>query len=951
VTVEEIDRVMQKIASSCHFSSPSVQASRVSPSIDKEHELRELYRRVSPRDGKWLTRLILKNYEPVVLEPNTVYRGLHTLLPTILKVQEDFAVAGRFLQEHVRQKGVTGADLSRDDLALRLRPKLGVKVGRQPWHKGRSIKHSLDMSHGRMSCEDKLDGEYCQIHIDLSKGYNCIQIFSKSGKDSTRDRSKLHDAIRNSLHLGQRSCPLKTGCILEGELLVYSDKEKKVLGFEKIRKHVSRSGAFLGTEQDSQPHSYEHLMIVYFDILMVDSESLLGVRHSQRRKILEGLIHCREGQSQLVRRHIIDCDKRSAASDLRRIFARCITDRAEGLVLKSDDPYFDFSTRRRPYSSSCIKLKKEYIGGFGDVGDFAVVGARYDAAKAKSYDLPNLKWTHFYIGCLDNKNEVVRWGRQPVFVVTNVVELNATQMESFITHANPPYVAEPGNESTVIKIAPGIDMGKRPSAIFTDPPVFDIRCFSFHKEGNTGFWSPRFAMVNKIHSDRSYVDVLSFTDLQKAARMEKEMPPPSDSQELMGWIAALEQADPKGTTVERTSQTTTITTVSTVRTELTPSPVQPSKAREWDNMPPFPESPLSAMRRAKTTQITAGELPTPPTSSALEPPIQDAPVVSRVRVIESSQKRKCELGTAPRQPKARKQRAGESPPTSSLVRASSNSQRTPRGALADITSSSQSRDNAGVLPQLPNRRITGIHSFREPSIPPQSSSGLSSASFQTALEQCRPSIVVEVSDSTNCNIRTSSRFHLSQADDTPRPSLRHEMSVINLANSTASTSSTTQELSCIFSGSACPLRHVSFLLAPCIANMPWLTEDLFSKHGISTTDFIITPDGWTHLGPLSGITTPGGCTSTVGCSGRRKKIVLVERRRKDATAALLQEVGALQLRRRNGGREYVPVFDWRVIEALTDEEAGHTCLPGKVEARFDIRSAASVWKKYWVGLA
>lgn len=943
--------MLHNIASNCHFSSPSVRASRSNQSVGKEFELGDLYRRVSERDAKWLTRLILKNYDPLILDPNTVYRGFHPLLPTILKVQDDFTVAGRFLQEHVRRKGVTGADLSRDDVALRLKPKLGVKVGRQPWLKGRSIKNCLDMSHGRMSCEDKLDGEYCQIHIDLSKGRNCIQIFSKSGKDSTQDRSKLHEAIRNSLHLGRRSCFLKTGCILVGELLVYSDQEKKILGFEKIRKHVSRSGAFLGTEQDSQPHPYEHLMIVYFDVLMIDGESLLGVGQSQRRKRLEELIHCQEGQSQLVRRHIIDCDKRTAASDLRCIFARCITDRGEGLVLKADDPYFNFNTRRRPYSSSCIKLKKEYIGGFGDVGDFAVVGARYDAVKAKSYDLSNVKWTHFYVGCLDNKDEVERWGRMPSFVVTNVVELNATQMDSFINHANPRYTTEQENKSIVLKIAPGIDNGKRPSAIFTDPPVFDIRCFSFQEEGNTGFWSPRFPMVNKIHFDRSYVDVLSFLELQDAARLEKEMPPPSDSQELMGWIAALEQADPRNAAVDRASQSTTVTTVSTVRTEVTPSPIQSSKASQRGSIPiAVPESPLAAIRKSQSTaQIPSDGPLTPPRSSALAPRVKDVPAVSGA--AKPTRKRTFDSQTTPRQPKARKHTAGDSPTSSSPVQPSSSSQPTPRGALADITSSSQSRDNVGALPKLLNRRLTGIHSFHIPSLVNQSSdSALSSASFHTTPELCRHPVNMEIPDSQDLNIRSSSPSFQTETDDTPRPKVQSAIALPSETSNITHTKKNDQSYTCIFSGTACPLRNVSFLLAPCIANMPWLTEDLFSKHAIHHANIVASPEEWKDM-PSSGASTLTGTASTERSPRRRKKIVLVEARRKEATDTLLREVESARLRRRNGRREYVPVFDWRVIEALTNEEGEHKCVVGKVEARFDIRSAASVWKKYWVGLA
>ena len=158
-------------------------------------ELAELYRRLSARDAKWLTRLILKNFEPVVLDPQTVYRSCHQLLPLLLKVQDDFTVVGRVLQQHNRNRSVTSELRESDELTKYLKPTLGVKVGRQTWLKARSIQHCLKMSRGRMSCEEKIDGEYCQIHIDLSKGRDCIQIFSKSGKDSTKDRIELHKYV------------------------------------------------------------------------------------------------------------------------------------------------------------------------------------------------------------------------------------------------------------------------------------------------------------------------------------------------------------------------------------------------------------------------------------------------------------------------------------------------------------------------------------------------------------------------------------------------------------------------------------------------------------------------------------------------------------------------------------------------------------------------------------
>jgi len=108
------------------------------------------------------------------------------------------------------------------------------------------------MADGRyMSLQRKYDGEYCQIHVDLSRGENYIKIFAKSGKDATRDRIGVHGAIKKGLRIGESDCRFKSRCIVDAELLVYSDKEKKILDFHKIRKYVSRSGAYIGTERDS----------------------------------------------------------------------------------------------------------------------------------------------------------------------------------------------------------------------------------------------------------------------------------------------------------------------------------------------------------------------------------------------------------------------------------------------------------------------------------------------------------------------------------------------------------------------------------------------------------------------------------------------------------------------------------------------------------------------------
>ncbi|KAK0668893.1 hypothetical protein QBC41DRAFT_356198 [Cercophora samala] len=828
VTVEEIDGLLHGIAAACRFSSPSVRSSGMSSigSTPAEQELGigELYRRLPARDAKWLTRMILKNYEPVIIDPGTVYRSIHPLLPAILKVQDDITVAGAILDKQRRERTVTG----RNELAQHLKPRLGVKIGRQTWIKGRSIKHCLGMVHGRISCEEKLDGEYCQIHIDLSKGKDCIQIFSKSGKDSTRDRFKLHDAIRDSLQIDQPACPIKKGCILEGELVVYSDKEHRILDFHKIRKHVSRSGTFIGTAQDSQAHPWEHLMIVYYDVLMIDDTSLLSVKHSDRFQKLKDLITVIPGHSALVKRVLIDCDRRTAKSDLRRAFAKCITAKGEGLVLKSDDPYFDFDSMRRPYRCCAIKLKKEYIGNFGDVGDFAVVGARYDAAKARTYDIPRLKWTHFYVGCLENKEEVERFGKKPRFVVTNVVELNKTQMATMVAYVNPECVSADENSAIDLRIELGIDEGRGPVFIFPTPPVVDLRCFSFDKEGNTGFWSPRFPVVTKVHCDRSFQDTISFQQLQELAEEARNMAAPEDSQEILTWVANLQGTEPSS--------------------QPTPTASQRSLVSRHTTTPPSPSTNVTPQvcRRISNGALT---ISTPLTSSVSSWAIT---LENRKRSVDTLESDFEQENKVPRLTR------GQSAPGASTR---------PIPALASIAMP----EPASVLVAAARSAPTASAPIRAPVL----SRSVTVSSVSTG--------------NTRCHTLPAS----------------------------------------------CGLSSFSVLLSPCIANFPYV-GDLLRSHGIYEP--VIDANVWKDKRFAS-----------------TKRLALVEPQRPEATEAFFNTIRSLDLKKRGlNEHEYIPIFDWRVLEKLKAEEARKGRETRERDERFavvmmDKGRFGEIWQKFSQG--
>lgn len=125
-----------------------------------------------------------------------------------------------------------------------------------------------------------------------------------------------------------------------------------------------------------------HLALVFFDVLSLDSTSLLTTPYSQRRTILESLILISPGESMISERVPIlmsSSDKTEQPQILlEKVFASIITNHQEGLIIKADEGYYhDF---RMPW----VKLKRDYIPGYGDALDLVVVGAGWDKVRART---------------------------------------------------------------------------------------------------------------------------------------------------------------------------------------------------------------------------------------------------------------------------------------------------------------------------------------------------------------------------------------------------------------------------------------------------------------------------------------------------------------------------------------------------------------------------------------
>ncbi|KAH7115532.1 hypothetical protein EDB81DRAFT_819664, partial [Dactylonectria macrodidyma] len=409
-------------------------------------------------------------------------------------------------------------------------------TARATYEKARSIRHCCQLAGPRrMSVERKYDGEYCQIHIDLNKSGADIKIFSKSGRDSTSDRMGIHRALRDSLELDTAGCKIKKRCILEGELLVWNE-DGRIEPFHKIRRHVKRSGRFLGAARDSPVESSEHLMIMFYDILLLDGIVCGLETHDERRRRLQSLVRRIPGRTDIGSREVIKFSSFDAAERLSETFARAITQRWEGFVLKGcDDPYFSFNGNR-PF----IKLKKDYIPGLGDTADFVIIGGRRDAADEHELGIGSLWWTSFYVGCIENKDEVCRFNVKPRFRIIDTIDRHGISKENIAYLNRHGYFTRAPFAKSIPEFDVLLEPTRRlqPVELFKHPFIVEVVGAGFDKPANVSYFALRFPRVLKVHEDRSFRDTISFEELQEMAQSCLEIPDDGE-QEEKSWLRRL----------------------------------------------------------------------------------------------------------------------------------------------------------------------------------------------------------------------------------------------------------------------------------------------------------------------------------------------------------------------------------------------------------------------------
>jgi DNA ligase-4 len=513
-----------------------------------------------------------------------------------------------------------------------------------------------------------------QIHIDLARGDGWLKIYSKSGRDSTEDRAGLRDTIKKCLRIGTDKCRFKRACILVAEMVVFSDTENSILGFDKIRQHVSRAGSFLGAENDSPAHPGEHLMIILFDLLLLDDEDILSRSVEERKSRLSSVYKRIHGRAAPAESCVMDFSQANAERRLMNHFAASIACRHEGLVLKPCG--VSYLTHGLV---SGIKLKKDYITGLGDEADFAVVGASYSAQEAKKRPDLRLKFTYFHLGCLIDKSVLHQDGTKPVYKIVATIAYDHCMSPEILERVNieGSLLEEPYNKHTS-PFSVQSDNISRMEVCFRDPLVFEVLGSSYSKLPG-GYFMLRHPRVRKLHQDRTWRDCITFDELQSAAAEALDSPQDSETQENVRWMAKLELSHKRRfarhslNTTPRSSVADTTPRSGRSDSMCTPNTEPTSRIKPLAILGTGPR-----MRAAQQTHTTPGKqnfpLPTPPESSPLENPI-------RLSSVLGKRKQSASRDTGGWRPRLEREPALQ--PQAGNV--TENFESTPRTPLADIT--------------------------------------------------------------------------------------------------------------------------------------------------------------------------------------------------------------------------------------------------------------------------
>ncbi|KAF7370772.1 DNA ligase [Mycena sanguinolenta] len=550
LSISEVDNLLEELAAHSGYSDVSVRS--IATRRSKTTILRTLYRSLSALDASFLTQIILKDLRPLLYPLSEAHytvalKSFNSVSVTELSKEDAMKAwdpTGQMLRNYRVRCGLDDAAAAFDTgIVGTIAPRIGIPIAIPKSEKGRGCLHALEILQASTEiwAETKYDGERAQIHVQIfDNGRSRITIFSKSKRDSTMDRYGVHSVIREALGLpeeaglGFSSSKVKKEVILDAEMVAWqADKIDEFWRIHALVAHTARG--IRNQPQDDVPHDNysqaslmtdisddRHLGLVFFDILMLDSKSLLSVPYSSRRAILESVIQPLPNRAILADRTRIALNLTPSDNVpmLHHVFAQCLARPEEGLVLKAAEA--SYNDMRFPW----VKLKRDYIPGYGDCIDLVILGGSWDKNRARELRVAPNAYTTFYIGGLHNADQLRKDpSARPHFHIyfTASYGLSREELEgtNFLIKSSDAIPYDPSHAPSdlpfTFTVFPGL---VPPAVILREPLLAELFGAGFTKSPRNRHYELRFPRITKIFrtGERSWQDGMNLQELHKVAR-------------------------------------------------------------------------------------------------------------------------------------------------------------------------------------------------------------------------------------------------------------------------------------------------------------------------------------------------------------------------------------------------------------------------------------------------
>ena len=242
--------------------------------------------------------------------------------------------------EVIAHEGLDGIKKFQISLFNPIRPMLADRI--------KSEEDAIKKMPAEFAAEYRLDGERVQIHKQVDK----IILFSRSLENITKYYPDIVENIGNSLDVNDG--------IFEAEIVAINENTGEFLPFQEL---MHRRRKYKLKEAVLQ----YPITVNFFDVLYFDGKNCLGLKYSERRKILESSVK-ENNFAKLVPIAIVKNE-----NQIEDFLENSINSGCEGLMLKIlDAPY-----RAGIRGGNWLKLKREYRNELGDSLDLVVIGAYF----------------------------------------------------------------------------------------------------------------------------------------------------------------------------------------------------------------------------------------------------------------------------------------------------------------------------------------------------------------------------------------------------------------------------------------------------------------------------------------------------------------------------------------------------------------------------------------------